>query len=227
MEVVDNARRFDFPLVIEMPLYTKNHVDSYLLQDLIDKCNGIKDPHNRGDFYVSVTEIMQLLKNKKYSNLIDSFSRTRDMELIANGNSVYFIHNLIKYYHNLTLLKIKPMKGESTLRLAEDDVDVFSYMFRISYGILDFSKYLTASRLKMLNRLFLEKGLISNKYLLRKSYFNIPADQLLNMFSIYDPNTPQKMDFLNEVSEVLFEIIDPKIEQDNPSILVKTDYSFL
>jgi hypothetical protein len=79
----------------------------------------------------------------------------------------------------------------------------------------------------MLNKLFLEKGLISNKYLLRKSYFNVPADQLLNMFSIYDPNTPQKMDFLNEISEVLFEIIDPKIEQDNPSILVKTDYSFL
>jgi hypothetical protein len=226
MEVVDNARRFDFPLVIEMPLYTKNHVDSYLLQDLIDNCNGIKDPNNKNDFYVSVAEIMKLLRNKKYSNLIDSFSKTKDMDLIANGNSVYFIHNLIKYYHNLTLLKIKPMKSESAIRIT-DDVDVFSYMFRISYGILDFSKYLTPSRLKMLNMIFLEKGFLSNKYLLRKSYFNIPSDQLLNLFSVYDPDTPKKMDFLNEVSEVLFEIIDPKIEQDNPSILVKTDYSFL
>jgi hypothetical protein len=118
------------------------------------------------------------------------------------------------------------MKSESALKI-DDDMDVFSYMFRISYGILDFSKYLTPSRLKIMNKLFLEKGLISNKYLLRKSYFNIPADQLLNMFSIYNPDTPQKMDFLNEVSELLFEIIDPKIEQDNPSILVKTDYSFI
>jgi len=226
MEVVDNARRFDFPLVIEMPLYTKNHVDSYLLQDLIDNCNGIKDPNNKNDFYVSVAEIMKLLRNKKYSNLIDSFSKTKDMDLIANGNSVYFIHNLIKYYHNLTLLKIKPMKSESAIRIT-DDVDVFSYMFRISYGILDFSKYLSPSRLKMLNMIFLERGFLSNKYLLRKSYFNVPSDQLLNIFSVYDPDTPKKMDFLNEVSEVLFEIIDPKIEQDNPSILVKTDYSFL
>jgi hypothetical protein len=226
MAVVDNARRFDFPLVIEMPLYTKNHVDSYLLQDLTDHCKGIKDPYQKQNFYVSVTEIMSLLKEKKYRNLIDSFSKTKDMELITNGNSVYFIHNLIKYYHNLTLVKIKPMKSESALRL-NDDADVFSYMFRISYGLLDFSKYLTPSRLKILNKLFLEKGLISNKYLLRKSYFNIPADQLLNMFAEYNPDTPQKMDFLNEVSELMFEIIDPKIEQDNPSILVKTDYSFV
>jgi hypothetical protein len=226
MAVVDNAKRFDFPLVIEMPLYTKNHVDSYLLKDLIEHCNGIKDPYQKQNFYVSVTEIMSLLKQKKYSVLIDSFSKTKDMELISNGNSVYFIYNLIKYYHNLTLVKIKPMKSEPALKI-DDDMDVFSYMFRISYGILDFSKYLTPSRLKIMNKLFLEKGLISNKYLLRKSYFNIPADQLLNMFSIYNPDTPQKMDFLNEVSELLFEIIDPKIEQDNPSILVKTDYSFI
>jgi hypothetical protein len=192
MAVVDNAKRFDFPLVIEMPLYVKNHVDSYLLKDLLDHCKGIKDPYQKQNFYVSVTEIMSLLKEKKYSNLIDSFSKTKDMDLIANGNSVYFLHNMIK-----------------------------------SYGILDFSKYLTPSRLKIMNKLFLEKGFLSNKYLLRKSYFNIPADQLLNIFGMYNPDTSQKMDFLNEVSELMFEIIDPKIEQDNPSILVKTDYSFI
>jgi hypothetical protein len=225
MAVVDNAKRFDFPLVIEMPLYVKNHVDSYLLKDLLDHCKGIKDPYQKQNFYVSVTEIMSLLKEKKYSNLIDSFSKTKDMDLIANGNSVYFLHNMIKYYHNLTLVKIKPMKNELTLNA--DDMDVFSYMFRISYGILDFSKYLTPSRLKIMNKLFLEKGFLSNKYLLRKSYFNIPADQLLNIFGMYNPDTSQKMDFLNEVSELMFEIIDPKIEQDNPSILVKTDYSFI
>jgi hypothetical protein len=226
MAVVDNAKRFDFPLVIEMPLYVKNHIDSYLLKDLIDHCKGIKDPYQKQNFYVSVTEIMSLLKEKKYSNLIDSFSKTKDMDLIANGNSVYFLHNLIKYYHNLTLVKIKPMKNELALN-TDDNIDVFSYMFRISYGILDFSKYLTPSRLKIMNKLFLEKGFLSNKYLLRKSYFNIPADQLLNIFGMYNPDTSQKMDFLNEVSELLFEIIDPKIEQDNPSILVKTDYSFI
>lgn len=226
MEVVDNARRFDFPLVIEMPLYTKNHVDSYLLKDLMEKCKGIKDPHEKSNFYVSVSEVMTLLKEKKYSNLINSFSNTSDLQLLANGNSVYFIHNLIKYYHNLTLLKITPLKGDSSL-FVNESLDAFSYIFRISYGIIDFSKYLTESRLKILNKLFLDKGYLSNKYLLRKSYFNIPAATLLRIFSDYEPDTSQKMDFLNEVSEVIFEIIDPKIEDDNPSILVKTDYSFL
>ena len=226
MAVVDNARRFDFPLVIELPLYTKNHIDSHLLKDLLDNCHGIPDPHQKTDFFVSVADIMRLLKNKKYANLISSFSNTKDMELIINSNSVYFLYNLIKYYHNLTLVKIKPMKGESALKTF-DDMDVFSYMFKISYGILDFSKYLSPNKLKMLNKIFLERELLSNKYLLRKSYFNIPADQLLNIFSIYEANNPQMIDFLNEVAEVLFEIIDPKIEDDNPSILVKTDYSFL
>lgn len=226
MEVVDSARRFDFPLVIEMPLYTRNHIDSYLLKDLIEKCNGIRDPHQKSDLYFSVTEIMDVLKMKKYSTLIDSFSKTKDMDLLSNGNSVYFIHNLIQHYHNLTLLKIKPMKSESFVAIG-DAIDVFSYMFRISYGILDFSKYLSPSRLTMLNRVFLEKGLLSNKYLLRKSYFNIEASVLMELFQDYEPDNPQKMDFINQVSDVLFDIIDPKIEQDNPSILVKTDYNFL
>lgn len=209
-----------------MPLYTKNHVDSYLLQDLNNKCNGIPDPYNKNYFYVSVSEVMTLLRDKKYTTLIDSFQKNSDMQLIANGNSVYFIHNLIKYYHNLTMLKIKPMKTDSSI-ITRDHVDVFSYMFRVSYGILDFSKYLTPSRLKMLNMLFLEKGYLSNKYLRRKSYFNIPTQDLMNLFNTYEPNTSQKMDFLNTASEVIFEIIDPKIEDDNPSILVKTDYAFL
>jgi hypothetical protein len=227
MEVVDsNTRRFDFPLVIEMPLYTKNHVDSYLLQDLNTKCNGIKDPYNKNNFYVSVSEVMTLLREKKYASLIDSFQKNSDMQLSANGNSVYFIYNLIKYYHNLTMLKIKPMKTDSSI-IAKENIDIFSYMFRVSYGLLDFSKYLSSSRLKMLNMLFLDKGYLSNKYLKRKSYFNIPTRDLMNLFSVYEPNTPQKMDFLNEVSEVIFEIIDPKIEDDNPSVLVKTDYGFL
>lgn len=226
MAVVDNARRFDFPLVIEMPLYTKNHVDSYLLKDLIESCKGIKDPHDKSNFYVSVAEVMNLLKEKKYSNLINSFSNTSDLQLLANGNSVYFIHNLIKYYHNLTLLKISPTKGDSSL-IVNGSLDAFSYIFRISYGLIDFSKYLTNSRLKILNKLFLDKGYLTNKYLLRKSYFNIPTDLLLKIFSEYEPDTSQKMDFLNEVSEVIFEIIDPKIEDDNPSILIKTDYGFL
>lgn len=224
MEVVDNAKRFDFPLVIEMPLYTRNHIDSYLLKDLMEKCHGIRDPHQKNDLYFSVAEIMELLKLKKYSTLIDSFSKTTDMDLISNGNSVYFIHNLIKHYHNLTLLKIKPTKD---LISSAERVDVFSYMFRVSYGIVDFSKYLSPSRLKLLNKLFLENGYISNKYLLRKSYFNVQSNRLLNIFNLYDPDTPQKMDLVGEVSEILFDIIDPKIEQDNPSILVKTDYSFL
>jgi hypothetical protein len=226
MAVVDNAKRFDFPLVIEMPLYTKNHVDSYLLKDLMNSCNGIKDPHDKSNFYVSVSEVMNLLKEKKYANLINSFDNTSDLQLLANGNSVYFIHNLIKYYHNLTLLKIKPTKGDSALFVSEG-LDAFSYMFKISYGIIDFSKYLSPSMLKILNRLFLEKGYLSNKYLLRKSYFNIPSEPLLRILSDYEPDTPQKMNFLNEVSEVIFEIIDPRIEDDNPSILIKTDYSFL
>jgi hypothetical protein len=226
MVVVDSARRFDFPLVIEMPLYTKNNIDLYLFNDLLKNCNGIPDPYQKTDFFVSVAEIIRLFKKKKYSNLINSFSNANDIELIANGNSVFFLYNLIKYYHNLTLIKIKPIKDESVLKTI-DDIDVFSYMFRISYGILDFSRYLNPDKLKMLNKIFLEKGLLSNKYLLRKSYFNIPADQLLNIFSIYEPNNPQMMDFLNDIAELLFDIIDPKIEDDNPSILIKTDYSFL
>jgi hypothetical protein len=226
MEVVDSARRFDFPLVIEMPLYTRNHIDSYLLKDLMEKCNGIKDPHQKDHLYFSVAEVMNVLKLKKYSSLIDSFSKTSNMDLLSNGNSVYFIHNLIQHYHNLTLLKIKPMKSESFIAVG-DALDVFSYMFKISYGILDFSKYLSASRLNMLNRVFLEKGYLTNKYMLRKSYFNLQASVLMDTFQNYEPNTPQKMDFINQVSDVLFDIIDPKIEQDNPSILVKTDYNFL
>jgi hypothetical protein len=224
MEVVDNARSFDFPLIIEMPLYTKNHVDSCLLQDLVDECNGIKDP-NKKDFFVSVAEIMKLLRNKKYSNLIDSFSNSKNMDMMANGNSVYFIHNLIKHYHNLTLLKIRPVNSESA-RLTES-VDFFSYMFKISYGIVDFSKYLTPSKLKMLNHIFITNGFLPNKYLLRKSYVNIHSDRLLNIFSLYEPDTPEKMDFVNEISEILFEIIDPRVEMDNPIILIKTDYDFI
>jgi DNA-directed RNA polymerase subunit H (RpoH/RPB5) len=64
----------------------------------------------------------------------------------------------------------------------------------------------------------MDVGIMKNKYLERTSYFYIKATTLFDILSEMDE--AQVLDAFDIITSV-----DPKIEEDDPILLVKTDYT--
>jgi hypothetical protein len=86
---------------------------------------------------------------------------------------------------------------------------------------------LSSIDLDFFNRLMISAKFMNKKYMNRSPYFLATANQLLDFLETYsldiDTEDNNLVSFSN-INEVIFDLIDPKIENDNSLILVKTDY---
>jgi hypothetical protein len=96
--------------------------------------------------------------------------------------------------------------------------EIVSFHFNIIEGIFDLTQILSREQLDTFNKKFIDLGILSNKYLDRSSHFYIKAALLFDLLAEMEES--QIMDAFDIITA-----IDPKIEEDDPILLVKTDYT--
>ena len=111
---------------------------------------------------------------------------------------------MIKYF--LRLVKV------------EGNREIVSFHFNIIEGTFDLTKLLDREQLDNFNKRFMDVGIMKNKYLERSAYFYIKATVLFDILS--DLDEAQVLEAFDVITAV-----DPKIEEDDPILLVKTDYT--
>ena len=114
--------------------------------------------------------------------------------------------------------KIADDKIFSRLVKVEGNREIVSFHFNILEGTFDLTKLLDRTQLDNFNRRFMDVGIMKNKYLERSAYFYIKATVLFDVLS--DLDEAQVLEAFDVISAV-----DPKIEEDDPILLVKTDYT--
>jgi hypothetical protein len=106
----------------------------------------------------------------------------------------------------------------SRLVKIEGDREILSFHFNIIEGTFDLTKILNREQLDTFNKRFMDVGVMENKYLQRISYFYIKASTLFDILA--DIAETQMLDAFDIITS-----IDPKIEEDDPVLLIKTDYT--
>jgi hypothetical protein len=96
--------------------------------------------------------------------------------------------------------------------------EVLSFYFRIEEGIFDLTKVFDRDSLDIINRKIIEFGIMPNKYLERSPYFYMKSSMLFEILGQLE------MDEALNTFDVLDQI-DPKLEEDDPILLVITDYT--
>ena len=135
-------------------------------------------------------------------------------------NSIFFLQAIINRLTNLETITFKISNEKIFSRLVKvgDGREIVSFHFNIIEGTFDLTKILNREQLDTFNKRFMDLGIMKNKYLERTSYFYIKAVTLFDILA-----EMEEAQILNAFD--IITAVDPKIEEDDPILLVKTDYT--
>ena len=220
MMLIDNKFELEIPTHISFTLYSNDYIDGLIISRVKHECRNESNKPN--EFRLSLERFNGAIRTSAF--LRAELSKTLNQELLPNpnfkANSIFFLQSIINRLPNLEKItfKISDDKIFSRLVKVEGNREIVSFHFNIIEGTLDLTQLLTREQLDTFNKRFMEVGIMKNTYLQRSPYFYIKATLLFDILS--DLDQAQILEAFEIISAV-----DPKIEEDDPILLVKTDYT--
>ena len=220
MMLIDNQFELEIPTHIAFTLYKNDYIDNLIISKVKKECRNESDKKN--EFIISLDEFQYAIQKSAF--LRAELKKTLDQDMLPNPNfkpnSIFFLQSIINRLPNLSMItfKISDEKVFSRLIKVEGGRQIVSFHFNIIEGTFDLTKILSREQLDTFNKRFMDVGIMKNKYLQRISYFYIKATVLFDILSEMDE--AQVLDAFDIITSV-----DPKIEEDDPILLVKTDYT--
>ena len=220
MMLVDNRFELEIPTHIAFTLYKNDYVDNLIISKVKKECKNKSKKDN--EFIVSLDGFRNAITKSTF--LRAELKKTLDQDMLPNPNfkpnSIFFLQSIINRLPNLDTItfKISDEKVFSRLVKVDGGREIVSFHFNIIEGTFDLTQILDREQLDTFNKRFMDVGVMKNKYLERTPYFYIKATVLFDILSQMDEH--QVMDAFDIITAV-----DPKIEEDDPILLVKTDYT--
>jgi|TARA_R100000734_G_C3318564_1_gene112891 hypothetical protein len=218
--LIDNKFELEIPTHISFTLYSNDYIDGLIISRVKRECKN--ESKNSNEFTLSLDRFNGAIRTSSF--LRAELSKTLNQELLPNpnfkANSIFFLQSIINRLPNLEKItfKISNDKVFSRLVKVEGNREIVSFHFNIVEGTFDLTKLLDRTQLDEFNKRFMDVGIMKNKYLERSPYFYIKATALFDVLS--DLDEAQFLQAFDVVSAV-----DPKLEEDDPILLVKTDYT--
>ena len=206
------------PTHIEFTLYRFDSIDSQIISIVRRECTNFSIHESDDHFTVMADDFTQAVsRSKRLSREIERWRSSPDQA--ANVNSIYFLVDLFDRLPNLEWISFKVSHDKDFSRLVKyQDKEVVSFHFTIVEGQFDLPALFGREDLDHFNRKCIEMELMENKYLARRPYFYMTAGFLVEALVRMEGEGSSK-------ASDLLEEIDPKLEDDNPMLLVKTDYT--
>jgi len=220
MMLIDNKFELEIPTHIAFTLYKHDYVDNLIISRVKKECRN--ESKKKNEFIVSLEGFQHAISSSAF--LRAELKKTISQDLLPNPNfkpnSIFFLQSIINRLPNLNKItfKISDEKIFSRLVKVDGGREIVSFHFNIIEGTFDLTKILDRVQLDTFNKRFMDVGIMKNKYLERISYFYIKATVLFDVLSEMDE--AQVFDAFDIITSV-----DPKIEEDDPILLVKTDYT--
>ena len=220
MMLIDKQFELEIPTHIAFTLYKNDYVDNLIISKVKKECRN--ESNKDAEFIVSLDQFQKAIQTSTF--LKAELKKTLDQDLLPNPNfkpnSIFFLQSIINRLPNLSKItfKISNEKVFSRLIKVDGGREIVSFHFNIIEGTFDLTQILSREQLDTFNKRFMDVGIMKNKYLERSSYFYIKATTLFDILSEMDE--VQVFDAFDIITSV-----DPKIEEDDPVLLVKTDYT--
>lgn len=222
MMLIDNQFELEIPTHIFFTLYKNDYIDNLIISRVKNECKN--ESKKKDEFIVSLDDFNNAIKTSSF--LRAEMQKTSGQEALPNPNlkpnSIFFLQSIIKRLSNLSKITFKISNAKQYSRLIKVDggKEILSFHFNIVEGVFDLTKILDREQLDNFNKKFMELGIMKNKYLERIPYFYIKATTLFDVLQQLDDIQLDSMNGLDIITAV-----DPKIEEDDPILLVKTDYT--
>lgn len=220
MMLIDNTFEFGIPTHISFTLYKFDYIDSIIITRVLKECKNWNT--NKENTYTIKTDSFKaaLLGSKRLKTEIDK-TQLRGLTPTPNlkPNTISFLWSIIDRLPNVEWLTFDISYDKKFTRLIKiEKREVLSFYFKIDEGIFDLTKVYDRESLDIINKKIIQFGIMPNKYLDRSPYFYMKSSLLFDILGQLEiEGTLNTFDLLDQ--------IDPKLEEDDPILLVVTDYT--
>lgn len=219
MMLIDNTFELNIPTHIKFTLYKFDYIDGIILSRVLKECkNWSTEP---GLYTIKVDSFKSAILNNK--RLKTEILKIKENGLSENPdikpNSATFLWTILNKLPNIEWLSFNISYDKKFTRLVKiENQKILNFYFKIEEGIFDLTKLFDRPSLDIINKKIIEYGIMPNKYLERSPYFYLETSFLFDILAELE------YDGILNVIGVL-DNIDPKLEEDDPLLLVITDYT--
>lgn len=225
MEINTNVKFYTVPLTLDIILYRNNYLDNLIISELKKNARLTSVSKNSDSFTVPIKYFKRMLKIKFKGELKRIGSISND-NLSSNVNSAYFLNNLVSNFNNLISIKVNVSNKRNFSRVFEtDDQKMIGFEYKVTTGLVDYSKYMDKKQLKRFNKIMRLVGILDDSLLSFQPYIKIRAQAFLLKISSLEVDYPDLIDSNMDILDIIYDLIEAKIEDDDTILIIKTDYS--
>lgn len=218
--LIDNTFELGIPIHISFTLFKYDYFDSVIISRVKKECKNLSKID--GEFTVKKDSFINAIKTSK--RIRNEIRKAEEFSLSPNPsikpNSIYFLWSIFRRLENVEFLTFSVNEDKKYTRLIKNEagVSVLSFYFSIVEGIFDLTQLLSREDLDEFNKTLIKFRILKNKYLERKPFFYMKASAIIDILATMEEEG--KIDAWG-----LIDHIDPKLEEDDPILIVKTDYT--
>lgn len=218
--LIDSKFEFEIPTHIKFTLYKSDYIDSIIISRVLKECKN----------WNTTKDNIYTVKTESFKTAILSSSRLKSEvfkiqahELESNPNikhnSITFLWFIFNKLPNLDWLSFNISYDKNFTRVVKfENKEILNFFFKIEEGIFNLTKVFDRKSLDIINRKKIEFGLMPNSYLDRLPYFYLKTSVLFDiLIELETDGLVNTFDLLDQ--------IDHKLEEDDPLLLVITDYT--
>jgi hypothetical protein len=206
------------PIEAEILLYKYNYIDSKLISKLKREVKIFQ--RDTDSFVVNTNDLLNLIIKHFKKHVVETKKSTYE-NIAKNANSAFFIYNLLTTYTNLKEITINvSYKRQYSRMYTINNQKMIGLDFKFKKGLLDLPLYFKPEEVSLFNYIFKNTGLIDKQ----EEFFSIHAQDLSDSMLALEEVDPDLFNNHSQTFDLFFSFIDKKLEDDNPIILVKTDF---
>ena len=208
--------QLQIPTHISFTLYKNDHIDSIIITRVLNECENLSEEVGVYTFDINAFK-NAILTSTRLKAEVDKMKLVGKREKF---NSINFLWTIFESLVNIEHVSFKISTDKEYSRIVNfNGQELVNFQYKILEGTLDLSKLLTIDELDELNVSLIESDILSNNHLDRQSFFYIETVKFLDLITNFDIN------FNITTVDTILDAIDPKLEEDNPLLLIITDYT--
>jgi hypothetical protein len=207
------------PTNISFTLYRYDYIDSIIISRVLKECKN-HPTGQKGVYKISIEGFKRAIETS--SRLTKEVEKAKLAAIPTPNlkvNSIFFLWNIMDALVNLKWLTFKISEEKEYSRIMEvHDREILTFHYNIEEGVFNLTEILNREELDEFNKELITNGIMENKYFDRMNYIWMRASNFFDLIASFEKRG-------SSISHKIYQAVDPKIDEDDPTLLVITDYT--
>lgn len=207
----------NFPTVIDITLYKNNYYDNLLVNKVKKEIDYGNIPDLK-DCYIVPAVDFQKIFYKSFSSEIEKVKSLPNSDLQKNATSIYFLDKILSAFCKLKYIKINVSNEASYSRINKSEkIPTIFFNYKITASTIDIASVFNDEEVAKVNEFLIRNKIaIWDEYVGYNHIIEIKTYDLLMILKDNEGHDP--------IVPYIYDIIDPKTEQDDPLLFIITDF---